>query len=179
MKLLFLLIGAVRGWAAIFAGQPDWREHFRISVAGLIGAIVTFLLVALATTLFENLGRSVAEMTLEATLAVEVLGALALLAGSWAVKLVRGSPAQVMDLTIPGLYALAVFVALRAVVAIFAFQAVLVVLLVLAFALYRLGRVAGPWGHVASLAYAVLVVGLLVGLPWTLYMVGNPALASS
>lgn len=175
MTLLRLLLGALRGWAAILAGRPDWRRHFRISVAGLIGGLVTFILVALIATLLENFGRSVGGMAIEATLAVEMLSLLALLAGSWMVKLLQGGPAQVMVLTIPGLYGLAGFVALRTIVAGFALPATALVLLALALALFRLGRMAGGWSIMASAVYAVLVSGLLVGLPWTLYMVGNPA----
>ncbi|MEO5806206.1 hypothetical protein [Devosia sp.] len=175
MKIFGLLRGAVLGWIDIVAGRAGWRDRFSFTGAGLIMALVVFALVALIVTLFETTGESISGFGIGAALVVEMMAVLAIVVASFAVKIVTRSAGPVRELIVPGIYALVPYVLVRAIMVAFAAPLVTLVLLGLAFLMFRLGRMAGPWRWPAALAFAVLMIVLLVGMPLTLYIVGNPA----
>lgn len=175
MKIFGLLRGAILGWIAIITGSEEWRKKFRFSTAGLIMALVVFLLVALIATLFEDMGESTSGFAIGAALVVELMAVLAIVVASFVVKIATRSAGSVRELIIPGIYALVPYVIVRSALAAFATPAVALVLVGLGYLMFRLGRMAGPWRWPTALAFAVLVIVLLVGLPLTLYIDGNSA----
>lgn len=174
MKIWGLLRNATLGWIDIVAGRAKWRQRFQFSPAGLIAALVLYGLVALIATMFD-IGDSGAPTAIAATVLVEMLSALAIAIAALLVQRAAGGPGSVLELIVPGIFALVPYVLLRSYLVALGSPAVTLILVGLGFLLYRLGRMAGPWRMPAALAFAVLVVVLLVGMPLTLYIVGSPA----
>ncbi|HTM77333.1 MAG TPA: hypothetical protein VL133_06865, partial [Devosia sp.] len=110
-----------------------------------------------------------------ANVMVQALGLLALLIGIVVTKLAVKSDVPVLRVLVPGVYGMVFYLVAGSVLAAISIETVAIVLLGLVFLLYSLGRVAGGWTLGVSLAFGVLTVVLLVGMPLTLYMLGTPS----
>ena len=176
MKLWAALRQAWLGWVDIVRLRPDWDEHFGLSFGALAKALVIFFLFAfLAIAMGSIQGGMPSLPGLTENLLVQALGLLALLIGIVATKLAVKSDVPVLRVLVPGIYGLVFYLVAGSILASISIETMAIVLLGLVFLLYSLGRAAGGWTLGVSLAFAVLTVLLLVGMPLTLYMLGTPA----
>ncbi len=180
MKLWAALRDAGLGWIDIVRGREGWQARFGFSLGALAKALVIFFLFAfLAIAIGSTQGGMPSLPGLVANLLVQALGLVALLIGIVVTKLAVKSDAPLMELLVPGVYGLVFYLVAGSILAAISIETLAIVLLGLVFLLYSLGRAAGAWSIGVALAFAVLTVVLLVGMPLTLYMLTNPAASPS
>ncbi|WP_127751992.1 hypothetical protein [Devosia sp. 1566] len=176
MKLWAALTRAWRGWMLLLRGDPAWSQHFTLTNPGLAAALSIFLFFAFLSVAFASMGVGMPSMMgIASALVVQALSILALLLAIQITKRVLASPAPLRTLLVPGIYALVAYLVAGTVVSLIGGPALLLVWLALGYLLYRLGRVAAGWSRGVSVAFAVLTIALLVGMPVSLYMLLNPA----
>ena len=176
MKLWGALCEAWLGWFDIVRLRAGWEEHFGFSFGALAKALVIFFLFAfLAIAVGSVQGGMPSLPGLTANLLVQSLGIVAILIGIAVTKLAVKSDVAVLRVLVPGIYGMVFYLVAGSILATISIETVAIVLLGLVFLLYSLGRAAGGWTLGVSLAFAVLTVLLLVGMPLTLYMLGTPA----
>jgi hypothetical protein len=180
MKIWAALSSAIRGWIAIVRGDADWRGHFTLSGAGLVTALLIFFFVAfLAIAISSTAVGMPGSLGIVMALLVQGLLVVALLLSALLVGRVRRMPQPLLDIMVPGTYALVAYLLLGALSDLFGDFALFALWLGLGFLLYRLAVVATAWGRGVSAAFAVLTIALLVGLPATLYMLASIALPAA
>ncbi|MET3898761.1 hypothetical protein ABIB57_002713 [Devosia sp. UYZn731] len=176
MKLWAALRDAWLGWVDIVRLRPGWQDRFGFSFGALAKALVIFFLFAfLAIAMGSVQGGMPSLPGLLANLLVQSLGLVALLIGIVVTKLAVKSDVPLLRVLVPGIYGMVFYLVAGSVLAAISIETVPIVLLGLVFLLYSLGRAAGTWSIGVALAFAVLTVVLLVGMPLTLYMLNNPA----
>lgn len=178
MRILRAISGALNGWHAILRGEADWARHFVLSGSGLATALVAYFLVTFLV-LLAGAGGSALNLANAAT-ALFVFG---LYVGALAVsvsvtKAMLGWRRPVLDLLVPGTYALIAFLVAGTFAAPLGPAVALVVLSGITLVLFRLGQIAGGWSIGISASFAVLTAVLLVAIPVTLYMLARPPAAS-
>lgn len=179
MKSLSLLRDALVGWRAILVGDPAWYEHFRPSLAGLAAALALFFGLAFVFITVASLGLGVPTVSgFVAVMLAQALPLLALLVASWITRRIVPTPRPLLELLVPGVYALIAYLVLGLAFSILGGPLLVLLWAVLGFLLYRLGRMAAGWSIGIALAFAVLTVVLLVGLPVALYMLSGPSAAT-
>ncbi|WDR06751.1 hypothetical protein PSQ90_04675 [Devosia rhodophyticola] len=171
-------MGASRGWLGIIQGQKNWRQHFRLSVAGLLTALIIFGLVALMVTLLSTMGEAISETSIAGSVLVECSGLLALVVTIVGVRLLGRRDLQPLTMIIPGIYAVTAYVLLRSIFAAISGPLAGLALFGLGFLLYGLARQAARLNLIGAVAFAVLTLGLLVAMPASLYMLTIPAHSS-
>jgi len=178
MKIWAALKEALAGWIALIRGEADWIRHFAISAAGLTTALVLFLFFALLSIALASANVGMPNLFgLIIALVVQSLSIVALLVGIQITKRMVPGDARVMDLMVPGVYALIAYLVVGTVLSLIAGPVLILLWLGLAFLLFHLGWRAGGWNIGVSAAFAVLTMVLLVGMPVTLYMVLGPVAA--
>ena len=176
MKLWGALRDAWLGWVDIVRLRPGWQERFGFSFGALAKALVIFFLFAfLAIAMGSVQGGMPSLPGLLTNLLVQSLGLVALLIGIVVTRLAVKSKVPMLRVLVPGIYGMVFYLVAGSVLAAISIETVPIVLLGLVFLLYSLGRAAGAWSIGVALAFAVLTVVLLVGMPLTLYMLNNPA----
>ncbi len=175
MTLWRNLLQAWRGWVSILRGEVDWQLYFTLTLPGLVAALALFLLAAFLTIVVAALNVGVPTLSeFIATMLVQSLCVLALLAGIYATRAAVPAPVRVLNILVPGVYAMVAYLLVGAVLSLFSGMALLALWVALAFLLYRLARIATEWSGGVSAAFAVLTVVLLAALPMTLYMLVGP-----
>ena len=178
MKTFAALKEALAGWIAIIRGEADWQRHFTISAAGLTTALVLFLFFALLSIALASANVGMPNLFgLIIALVVQSLSIVALLVGIQITKRMVPGDARVMDLMVPGIYALIAYLVVGTILSLIAGPVLILLWIGLAFLLFHLGWRAGGWNIGVSAAFAVLTMVLLVGMPVTLYMVLGPVAA--
>ncbi|MGV3575892.1 MAG: hypothetical protein ACO1O4_12270 [Devosia sp.] len=178
MKIFAALKEALAGWIAMIRGEADWRRHFAISAAGLTTALVLFLFFALLSIALATADVGIPSFFgLVIALLVQSLSILALFIGIHVTKRMMPGDIRVMDLLVPGIYALIAYLIVGTVLSLIAGPVLILLWLGLAFLLFQLGWRAGGWNIGVSAAFAALTMVLLVGMPVTLYMVLGPVAA--
>ncbi|HTN61490.1 MAG TPA: hypothetical protein VL147_08005 [Devosia sp.] len=176
MKLWAALQAAFLGWVDIVRQRAGWEARFDVSLSGLSKALVIFFLFAFIAIAIGSLqGGMPSPAGLVANLMVQALGVLALLIGIAVTKVAVKSDVPVLRVLVPGVYGLVFYLVAGSILAAISVETMTIVLLGLIFLLYSLGRMAGGWTLGVSLAFGVLSVVLLVGMPLTLYMLGTPS----
>ena len=176
MKLWAALARAWRGWALLLRGDPRWSEHFALTAPGLATALFLFLFFAFLFIAFASMGIGMPSMAgIASALLVQGLSILALLLAIHLTKRFLRSEAALTTLLVPGIYALIGYLVAGTVMSLIGPLGLLPVWLALGFLLYRLARVAAGWSAGVSVAFAVLTITLLVGMPMSLYMLLSPA----
>jgi hypothetical protein len=179
MKLVATLRDAINGWVAILRGQPDWASHFRFSAAGLATAVVLFYLFAFLAIVIGSMAFGVPTPAgLIAAMLGQSLFLVALVVAIFATRSVLRDRAPVLPLLVPGVYALVAYLALGTLMTLVFAPLLPLLWLVMAWLLYRLGRVAARWTLGVASAFGILSVVLLVGIPATLYMLFSPLAAA-
>jgi hypothetical protein len=166
------IIDAFRGLADIFAGRPGWREHFELTRRGLLVALAVYLAVNLVVIVVLSIARGQGPSLIGLAFAAVffVLWAAGL---GFAIMLTRisiGIKTPVLDTVVPCLYALAVAGAAVQVASLLGTFTWAPVLGILGYVLFRAGRVTAGLGIPTSVAFAVLSIVLLVGVPLSLYI---------
>lgn len=178
MKTFAALKEALAGWIAMIRGETDWIRHFAISAAGLTTSLVLFLFFALLSIALATADVGIPSFFgLVIALLVQSLSILALLLGIHITRRMVPGDARMMDLLVPGIYALIAYLIVGTVLSLIAGPVLILLWLGLAFLLFQLGWRAGGWNIGVSAAFAVLTMVLLVGMPVTLYMVLGPVAA--
>ena len=175
MRMLRALRGAVLGWRGILAGRTDWARHFALTGPGFATALVLYFL--LAFLVFIAGAGTVALSPINVVMGLFVFGlyVAALVIGTFATRMMLRWQGSILDLLVPGTYAMMLFLLLGALLAPLGPLGLALALAVVAVLVFRLGRMAGRWSVGISAAFAVLTVVLLVALPMTLYMLASPA----
>lgn len=178
MRILRAISGALAGWRAILLGEADWARHFLMTGAGLATALVLYFLVAFLV-LLAGAGGSVLSVANAATgLLFFSLYVGALAVSVYATKAMVGWRRPVLDLLVPGIYAMIAFLIAGTLVAPLGPAVGLIVLFAMALLIFRLGQIAGGWSIGISAAFAVLTAVLLVAIPVTLYMLARSPTAA-
>ena len=178
MKIFAALKEALAGWIALIRGDADWIRHFAISAAGLTTALVLFLFFALLSIALATADVGIPNFFgLLIALLVQSLSILALLIGVLVTRRMVPGEARVMDLMVPGIYALIAYLVIGTMLSLIAGPVLILLWIGLAFLLFELGWRAGGWNIGVAAAFAVLTMVLLVGMPVTLYMVLGPVAA--
>jgi len=159
------------GWGDILFGRPSWREKFELTTGGLAVAVLVFLAAVgmQVSTIYTIVGGATIS-----TVAQAVLISVMRLFGLMLAMLLTYIPLRVdrpmLELLVPGVYALALTLMLGTLLVIFSPLGGLVALASLALMMWRAARVVGSFGVGVSMAFAALVVVLLVVLNDSLYM---------
>ena len=176
MKLWAALANAFAGWIKITRGEADWRSHFAFTAPGLVTAILIYFFFAFLAVAFASMNIGMPGLTgIASALIVQGLSLVALALAIQGTKAMLKSPQPMLDLMVPGTYVLVFYLIVGAILSLIGGPVLVLLWVVLGYLLYRLARVATPWSIGISLAFAVLTVLLLVGMPVTLYMLSNPA----
>lgn len=178
MKMFAALRNAVAGWVAIIRGDGDWARHFALSAAGLTTALVLFLFFALLSIALASANVGMPNLIgLVIAVLVQSISILALVSGIFATRRAVPTAAGVLDLLVPGVYALIAYLIAGTILSLIAGPALVVLWIGLAVLLFFLGRRAGGWNIGVAAAFSALTMVLLVGLPVTLYMLLGPVAA--
>ncbi|WDR02270.1 hypothetical protein PSQ19_16795 [Devosia algicola] len=178
MKIWQALRGAFRGWAGILRDGDEWRSNFRLSAAGLITALVIFVLVALVATLVSTMGQSMPQDTIAGAVFAECLGLVAIVVAILLLCLLTRHGSMALLMIVPAIYALAAYVVARSALAAISGSLAGLALLGLGYLLYRLVRTATKLNPIGALVFAILALALLVAMPASLYMLTIPATSS-
>lgn len=171
MKLWATLTNAFHGWVLIVRGDAAWREQFAISRAGLVTAVLIFFFFAFLAVAFASAAIGMPGASGVATaLMVQGLWLLALLIAILATRKFLRSSEPILELMVPGTYAMIGYLLVGSFAAMIGDVALLALWAALGYLLFLLARVATDWSRGVSAAFAVLTIALLVGLPATLYM---------
>lgn len=175
MKIWAALSDAFSGWLMLARGDAGWQARFALTPAGLATALVLFVFFALLSIALASIGVNLPTMEgFFAGLLVQGLSLVALLVGVFGTRRAVPVETPVLDSMVPGVYALVFYLVLGTLLSLLGGLALLVLWALLGFLLYRLGRMAAGWSIGVSIAFAVLTMALLVGMPMTLYMLTGP-----
>ncbi|KFC61297.1 hypothetical protein FF80_04088 [Devosia sp. LC5] len=176
MKLWAALANAFAGWIRIARGDADWRAHFAFTAPGLVTAILIYFFFAFLAVAFASMNIGMPGLPgIASALIVQGLSLAALALAIQGTKAALKSAQPMLDLMVPGTYVLVFYLLAGAILSLIGGPVLLLLWIALGYLLYRLARVATTWSLGISLAFAVLTVLLLVGMPVTLYMLSNPA----
>jgi hypothetical protein len=171
MKLWAALRDAFLGWVDIVRLRPGWENRFAFSYGALAKALVIFFLFAFLAIAMGSVQVGMPSLNgLVTNLLVQAMGLLALLLGVVVTRLAVKSDVPMLRVLVPGIYGMMLYLIAGSILAAVSTETVPLVLLGLVFMLYSLGRAAGLWSIGVSIAFAVLTIVLLVGMPLTLYM---------
>lgn len=174
MKTWQALQQAFVGWQMIVRGDEGWREHFRFSAAGLVTALVLFYAFSFLAVVLASLQVGVPNVqSFLNIMLVQTLWLVALVLALFGTRFALKDQGAILPVLVPGTYALIAYLILGSLVALVLGALLPVLWAGLVYLLFRLGRVAGGWTNGVSAAFAFLAVVLLVGLPMSLYMLGN------
>ena len=171
MTLIGTLRRAIAGWIAILRGDEDWAGNFALSRAGLLLALAVYFGLMLILLVIRTGGLIVSDPIAMAAsvvlnaLPVAALGLAVLLTG-----LVLRWPAPATHLLVPGTYAVGMIMVLNVLLSLFPAYLANTGTAILGVLLFQLARVAWNLKVTTALAFAVLTVVLLVGMPLALYM---------
>ncbi|GHA31757.1 hypothetical protein GCM10007989_29780 [Devosia pacifica] len=178
MKLAATLIGAVRGWGALLS-NAQWRQHFNLTSAGFVAALAIYFLFAfLALSLGGLATGGTSTHALVIGLAVFGLYPCALVIATFGFRILLRRGAPVLDLLVPGTYALVFHLLLGGLLSLVGPPLVIIAVVFTGFLLVRLALAASGWPAPASVGYGVFTCVLLVGMPVTLYMLADTFTAS-
>lgn len=178
MKIWSLINEALAGWIAILRGDTGWRDHFRLTPAGLTTALVLYAVVAFLAIGVASFSVGVPNLSgFIAVMVVQALSVVALMLATYGTRMAIPTPAPILDLLVPGTYALIFYLVLGITLSMIGGPLLLFLWLGLAVLLYCLARAAANWTIGVSAAFAALTLVLLVGMPFTLYMLTGPTAA--
>ena len=180
MNIVTALRDAGAGWLVLLRGHGGWEAYFRATRAGLATALVLFYLFCFVAVMLASLQVGVPEpINFLEIMLVQSLWLVALLAATYATRTALRTGTPVLPIFVPGIYALIAYLVGGTLITLVFGMLLPLLWLALVFMLYRLGRAAGQWSIGVSVAFAVLTLVLLVGLPLTLYMLTAPALPAA
>jgi hypothetical protein len=168
-------VQAALGWRDLLFGGADWRGRFRLNAEGLATAIAVYVIVVAINLLVQTLGADLAALSgIAVNLALNVLPVIGLIAAIAGSAVALHATAHTFALLVPAVHALALMLLCGALLSLAGISIGPVLLVVLGYMLYRLGRAEAGFGLPLSIAFSALCVLVLVALPLTLYMVIAP-----
>lgn len=175
MKSFSLLRDALLGWRAILAKDPRWREQFQLTMPGLGAALALYFGVVFIFLVVASLGVGVPTvMGFVATMVGQALPVVALLLAAGITRRVVPTQAPLLDLVVPGVYALTAYLVLGWALSVLGGPVLLLLWAGIVVLFYRLARLATGWSRGIAAAFAVLTVLMLVALSLALYMLSGP-----
>jgi len=175
MKIWALCREAMRGWIRIVRGDDTWRDHFRLTAAGLATALVLFAVLAFLAIALASFSVGVPVLSgFIAAMLVQALSILALVVSALMTRRAVPVAAPLLDLLVPGTYAMVFYLVLGMALSLVGGPVLMLLWLALALLLFRLGRAAAGWSIGVSAGFATLTLVLLVGMPLILYMLTGP-----
>lgn len=175
MKSLSLLRDAMLGWRAVLVGDPHWRSHFRLDMPGLGSALALYFGVVVIFLMVASLGVGVPTIAgFAAIMLAQALPVVALVLAAWITRRIVPTTAPLLDLAVPGVYALTAYLVLGWALSVLGGPVLLLLWAGVVALFYRLARLATGWGRGIAAAFAVLTVLLLVALSLALYMLSGP-----
>lgn len=179
MKSFSLLRDAALGWRAILAKDPSWRHYFRLSPAGLGAALALYFGVVFVFLMVASLGVGVPTIAgFIAIMVAQALPVMALVLAAWITRRIVPTDAPLLDLAVPGVYALTVYLILCWALSVLGGPVLVLLWAGVVVLFYRLARLAAGWSRGIAVAFAVLTVLLLVALSLALYMLSGPTAAT-
>jgi hypothetical protein len=174
MKIVGAIREAIVGWRMILTNHAGWREHFRLSAAGLATGLAVFYLFAFLAVVLASFGAGVPDLPgFILVMAVQSLWLVALLIGIFGTRAVLHDKSPVLPLLVPGTYALVAYLVLGTLLSLTLGALLPLLWLALLYMFFQLGRAAAGWSFGIAAAFAALTVVLLVGMPMTLYMLAT------
>lgn len=171
MTIIDTFKGAFAGWSALFSRRPDWREHFDFGAEGVNAAMLTYLgAVLIAFALQFSMYGMPAPVPMLLALIVHLLPAISLILVTMGARKLFGFTTPAIVLIVPGLYLHAVFMLVGVLLQLAGVGLAGALTGLLGFFLYKLARGAADLDIMRAVAYAVLNVIVLVGLPLALYI---------
>jgi len=178
MKSWTALGEAFTGWMKIVRGEAEWERHFALTPAGLTTGLVLYALFAFLSIALASFAVGVPTIVgFVAAMLVQGLSVTALLVGVYGTRMVVPTDEPLLVTLVPGVYALVFYLIVGTALSLVGGPALLFLWVLLAFLLYRLGRVAARWSVGVAAAFSALTLALLVGMPMTLYMLTGPVAA--
>lgn len=164
------------GWADILAGKPTWRDKFDPDGRGLVLASIAYLLafVVVMAVRAALIGRLPGPLEALASLVLACLLVVAMLIAIVVTKLILRFKAPIPDLLVPAIYAVAALILLQLALGLISAQLAQVLYGALAYMMFKAGRTIAGLGIASAIAFAVLCIVLLVGMPLGLYMLLAP-----
>jgi len=176
MKLWTTLRSAFSGWVKIARGEEGWREHFSLTVPGLVTALCIFAFVAFLAVAFTSMSigmpSAIGVFAAMFVLALPITAVVVALVGT---RIVLHSNESMLPVLVPAIYALTAFLFVEGALAMIGGPVVMLAWLGLGYLMFRLARAAAGWSIGIATGFAVLTVVLLVALRLALYMLSNPA----
>lgn len=174
MKLWGALSAAASGWMMILRGDEDWRDHFALTLPGLVTSMVIFLFCAfLAIAMASTYQGMPGFFGILDALVAQALWIVAVLLSVLINTRILRSEISKFDMMVPAIYLLVFFLLVGSLFNLVMPLAVLALTVALGYPFYRMGRVIAGWPAANALVFAVLTLVLLVGLPLALYMLTN------
>lgn len=171
MILFRTILRATSGWRLILAGDAGWRERFTLSRAGLVQALVVYLAFVLAILIIQSAAWPAFSITrVLSNLLVQCLPLVALFVATSLSALALRWPVKLADMLVPGVNGLVLVLITGTLISLVAPSLASAVFLAFGAMLFRAGRVIARMGIGSSIAFALLAIALLVGLPTSLYM---------
>lgn len=174
MKIWAAISNAFLGWQLIIKGDAAWRERFSINAPGLVSALLIYAFLAFIAVAFAS--TSIGMPNVFGVLAAMFVLALPIVSLVLALLITRNvlkSGEPMLDLLVPGVYALAVFLLVEGLLAMFGGPIVMLAWIGLGYLLYRLVRSATSWPFGVAAAFALFTVVLLVAMRLALYMLSS------
>jgi len=171
MNLVASIKSAGRGWAALLAEKPEWRDHVDFGPEGVNAAsIVYFGAVIIVMVAHIAAFGMIAPAVMVISLINFLLPALSLILATMGARKILGFATPVAALVVPGLYLHAVMLLVSGLLAIAGLGLAGAVAGLLAFFLYKLARAVPELDIGKAIAYSVLNIVLLIGLPLVIYL---------
>ena len=179
MNIWTALRDATTGWVMLLRGEDGWRERFTFTTAGLVTALIIFVLTTFlaVATASASIGMPsiVGVIAAMFVLALPLTSLVVVLIGT---RMALKSEEPVLDVMVPASYALTAFLVAEGLLAMLGGPVVMMAWLGLGYMLYGLARVATTWNVAISAGFAVLTVVLLVAMRLALYMLSTTAAGS-
>lgn len=177
MKLWGAVRNAIAGWVMILRGEQDWRGRFSLTMPGLVTALVIFFFCAFLAIALASITITMPDIFgVMDLLLVHAIWITALFITIRLTKSMLKDTVPTRDLMVPGVYLLAGYLLVGALLNMLFAPLVQLLTLILLYPLYRLARAATRWNPGVSVAFAAATVLLLVAVPQALYMLSNVAL---
>ncbi|WEK03542.1 MAG: hypothetical protein P0Y65_15260 [Candidatus Devosia phytovorans] len=174
MRIWRLASEAYAGWLMILRGEAGWRERFSLNAAGLLSGLVIFFFAAFLAIALGSIVLAMPDVfgVLDLLL-VHAIWVLAFWATIKATKMALKDEVATLDLLVPGIYLLVGYLVVGSVLNLILAPLVQLLTLLLAWPIYRLGRMATEWNKGITAAFAAATVLLLVAVPQALYMLSS------
>lgn len=166
---------AAIGWYALALHRPDWRGKFVATRDGLLVALAGYFAIVVIAILVQGITIGVPGVVeLLAGVAVNSLPLLGVTIALYVTHQFLKVTVPVLAMLVPAIHAVSMLLIAGFALSLIGGALAVVLLMLLAYLLYRGGREILGLGFALALSYAGLSIVLLVALPASLYMLLAP-----